>query len=233
LLHGAYMSLEGPMRELIGELSKTHQVIAPELQGHGRTTDAKRDITYEGMADDVYALIRHLKIDSVDIVGYSMGSGIAMQLAIRYPQAVKKMTLMSASYSDTGVQPILMQVMPQLTPALFEGSVYKKIYDSLAPEKKNFPVLVEKLKKLDLQPFNWEQGYRKLGHPLFLVFGDADVVTIEHITDMFRKRGGGVFGDLQPMPNVQLAIIPHTTHQAVLERLSWITPMIKEFLNKK
>ena len=233
LLHGAYMTIEGPMRNIASELAKTQKVYLIEMQGHGRTMDAKRGITYEGLADDVAAFAKAMKIDSLDILGYSMGAGVAIQLAIRHPRMVKKIVAISGSYSYDGMQPALEQLIPSITPALFEGSPMKKEYDSLAPNPKNFPVLVEKLKKLDMTTFNWESDYVKIKNPLFLIFGDSDATTIDHIAKMLKGLGGNVMGDLAPMPQVQLAVLPRTSHMGVMTRLNWIYPMLSEFLAKQ
>lgn len=230
LLHGAYMSIEGPIREMMDSLSKSYKVIAPELQGHGRTNDVDRPFSYEAMADDVIKLMQLLKIDSAHVIGYSMGSGVALQVAIRQPASVKKLVIISGSYAYNGMQPAFLPLIPQITPAMFEGTPMKTEYEKLSPHPSKFPVLVEKLKQLDLADFNWEKSYVDLKHSMLLIFGDADVVTLDHIRDMFVKKGGNVMGDLQPLPNIQLAILPATSHIGVMNRLGWISPMITEFL---
>ena len=233
LLHGAYMNAGGPIRQTAEKLSLNRMVVIAELQGHGRTNDAERAITYEGMADDVAELARQLKIDSADITGYSMGAGVAMQLAIRHPQLVKKAILISGSYSDEGMQPSLKPMIPQMTAAAFDGTPMRAEYDSLAPDPKHFPQLVEKLKVLDTKSYDWEKDYVKIKNPLLLIFGDSDAITTSHMKDMFEKQGGNVMGDLQPMPKVQLAILPHTSHMGVMNRIEWFIPMIEEFLGIK
>jgi pimeloyl-ACP methyl ester carboxylesterase len=233
LLHGAYMNAGGPIRQTAEKLSLNRMVVIAELQGHGRTNDAERAITYEGMADDVAELARQLKIDSADITGYSMGAGVAMQLAIRHPQLVKKAILISGSYSDEGMQPSLKPMIPQMTAAAFDGTPMRAEYDSLAPDPKHFPQLVEKLKALDTKSYDWEKDYVKIKNPLLLIFGDSDAITTSHMKDMFEKQGGNVMGDLQPMPKVQLAILPHTSHMGVMDRIEWFIPMIEEFLGIK
>jgi pimeloyl-ACP methyl ester carboxylesterase len=233
LLHGAYMNAGGPIRQTAEKLSLNRMVVVAELQGHGRTNDVERAITYEGMADDVAALARQLKIDSADIAGYSMGAGVAVQLAIRHPQLVKKAVLISGSYSDEGMQPSLKPMIPQMTASAFDGTPMRAEYDSLAPDPKRFPQLVEKLKTLDTKSYDWEKDYVKIKNPLLLVFGDSDAITTNHMKDMFEKQGGNVMGDLQPMPKVQLAILPHTSHMGVMDRIEWFIPMIEEFLGIK
>ncbi len=232
LMHGAYMTIDGSMRKIAGELSRSRQVIVTEFQAHGRTADTDRGITCENLADDVAALMKHLSIDSADVMGYSLGGAVAIQMAIRHPRKVKRMISMSASYSDKGIQPVFKPLVPKLTPALFEGTVFKQQYDSLAPDPAKFPVLVEKLKKLDLSPQDWEKEYVKIKHPVLLVFGDSDGTTMEHATAMLTKLGGGVMGDLTPMPAASLLVLPHTTHLGVLDRVAWFMPAVHEFLDR-
>jgi pimeloyl-ACP methyl ester carboxylesterase len=230
LLHGAYQSIDNMFRNVIAEYSKTRQIIALEFQGHGRTNDIDRDITYENLADDVNLLLKHLRIDSADVFAFSMGASVGLQLAIRHPEKVKKMIIISGGYSYSGYHPSFPPLVPGMTPAMFEGSPFKKAYDSLSPHPAKFPVLVERLKKLDMTPFDWEQQYVKIKKPLFLVFADNDVVTLAHINDMVTKLGGNVMGDMSPLPNVRLAVVPYTSHLGMMTRVKWVYPMIAEFL---
>jgi pimeloyl-ACP methyl ester carboxylesterase len=230
ILHGAYQSIDKMLRDVIAEYSKTRQIIALEFQGHGRTNDIDRDITYENLADDVNLLLQYLKVDSADVFAFSMGTSVGLQLAIRHPEKVKKMILISGAYSYDGYQPSFPPLVPTMTPAMFEGSSFKKEYDSLSPHPAKFPVLVERLKKLDMRPFNWEKDYVRIKKQMFLVFADNDVVTLGHITDMVTKLGGNVMGDLSPLPKVRLAVIPYTSHLGMMTRVKWVYPMIAEFL---
>jgi pimeloyl-ACP methyl ester carboxylesterase len=235
LLHGAYMTIEGPIREMAQALKKNRRVIVVELQGHGRTADVdRRAITYEQMADDVAVFLKYMKLDSTDIFGYSMGAGTAVQLAIRHPRLVKKMILASVSYNTSGWSPELMKLVPTITPAVFEGSLYKKEYDSLAPRKENFAVLVQKLKALDMAPQDWPaESIKAIKAPVLLMIGDSDAVTLEHAVDMFKLLGGGVMGDLQGLPRSQLSILPGTTHVGMMYQMNLLLPITEAFLNKK
>lgn len=235
LLHGAYMTIEGPIREMAQALKKNRRVIVVELQGHGRTADVdRRAITYEQMADDMAAFLKYMNLDSADIFGYSMGAGTALQLAIRHPRLVKKMILASVSYNTGGWSPELMKLIPTITPTVFEGSPYKKEYDSLAPKKEIFPVLVQKLKALDMAPQDWPAEWIKaIKSPVLLMIGDSDAVTLEHAVDMFKLLGGGVMGDLQGLPRSQLAILPGTTHVGMMYQMNLMLPITEAFLNKK
>jgi pimeloyl-ACP methyl ester carboxylesterase len=236
LLHGAYMTIE-TMGKVVPELARTRQVIAVELQGHGRTADVDRPITYEQMADDVTALVRHLEIEEADIFGYSMGGGVALQVAIRHPEVVRKLVVASASYTSDGMQPELLEMIPSIMPEAFAGTPIEEAYLRTAPNPDDFPNLVAKLKRLDMEPFAWPpEDIRAIEAPTLLIIGDSDAIRLEHAVEMFRLLGGGVMGDLSGLPRSRLAVLPGTTHFVhsgfgVLDRADWLVAMIGEFLD--
>jgi pimeloyl-ACP methyl ester carboxylesterase len=236
LLHGAYMTID-LMGPLVPGLAGTRQVIAVELQGHGRTADADRPITYEQMADDAAALVRHLEIDRADVVGYSMGGGIALQLAIRHPGLVRKLVLASTSFTSDGMHAVALEMFPSISPEMFAGSPIEAAYQRTAPNPDDFPKLVEKLKRLDTTDFAWpEEDISALAAPTLIVLGDSDGIRLEHALELFKLRGGGVMGDLEGLPASQLAVLPGTTHFAppgsgLLDRAEWLEAMIVPFLD--
>jgi pimeloyl-ACP methyl ester carboxylesterase len=236
LLHGAYMTID-LMGPIVPELAKTRQVIAAEQQGHGRTADVDRPLTYEHMADDTAALMRHLGIDSADVFGYSMGGGTALQLAIRHPELVRKLVVASASYTSDGMHAVALEMFPSITPELFAGSPIEEAYLRTAPNPADFPRLVEKLKQLDVTPYAWpEQDIRGIAAPTLIVVGDSDGVRLEHAVELFGLLGGGVMGDLSGMPSSQLAVLPGTAHFVppgfgLLDRTDWLLAMIPPFLD--
>ena len=231
VLHGAFMTI-GAMGALVPALSETRQVVAVELQGHGHTADIDRPLSYEQLADDVAALMRHLDIEWADVFGYSMGGGAALQLAIRYPALVRKLVVASASSTSDGVYPEVWEGIEQISPELFAGTPWKEEYDRVAPDPDAFPTLVEKMKQLDLQPFAWPpEEIRAISAPTMVVIGDSDGTTPEHAVELFRLRGGGVFGDLAGLPDARLAVLPGTTHVGLIGRADWLVPMIAEFLD--
>jgi pimeloyl-ACP methyl ester carboxylesterase len=236
LLHGAYMHAEH-MAPLAAALAPSRRVVVPEMQNHGRTADVDRPITYEQMADDTAALIDQLGLGRPDVVGYSMGAGIGLQLAIRHPGALRRLVAASGSYAYEGMHPAAIEMFPSLGIEMFEGTPMELDYRRLAPNPDDFPVLFEKLKTLDTTPFAWpEEDVRGIAAPTLLIFGDSDVVTLEHATALFRLLGGGVMGDLAGLPASQLAVLPGTTHymppgHGVMDRLDWFEPMIQAFLD--
>jgi pimeloyl-ACP methyl ester carboxylesterase len=231
VLHGAFMTI-GAMGAIVAALAEARQVIAVELQGHGRTADIDRPLSYEQMSDDVAALLRHLGIEQADVFGYSMGGGVALQLAVRHPELVRKLVVASASSTSDGVHPEVWEGIEQITPELFAGTPWKEEYDRVAPNPDAFPTLVEKMKQLDSQPFTWPPDeIRAIAAPTMVMIGDSDGTTPEHAVELFRMRGGGVFGDLAGLPSARLAILPGTTHVGLIHRADWLAPMIDEFLD--
>src|SRR5580692_4279575 len=145
LLHGAFMTITNNWDGWIGELSKTRKVIAVEMQGHGRTADIERDISSENLADDVALLLDHLKVPRADVIGYSMGGGVAMQCAIRHPEKVRKVVSISALFRHDGSVKEAQDAIPQLTAEAFKGSPIETEYKKLSPTPNEFPNLVKHL----------------------------------------------------------------------------------------
>jgi len=232
VLHGAYMSIN-LMGEFVQRLAETRQVIAVELQGHGRTADIiDRPFSYEQLADDVAALMEEIGVEQADIFGYSMGGNTALQLAIRHPERVRKLVVASAAYNTDAYPPGFFEMVETITPELFAGSPVETDYLALAPNPENFPTLVEKLVQLERDTQDWPaEDIQGIESPTLIIIGDSDAVRPEHAVDMFRLRGGGVNGDLTGLPNAQLAVLPATTHIGVLFRVDWVTSMIVEFLD--
>lgn len=236
LLHGAYMTIDA-MGEVLPELARTRRVIAVELQGHGRTADVDRPLTYEQMADDVAALVRHLEIEEADVFGFSMGGGVALQVAIRHPEVVRRLVVVSAAHTSDSMHPELLEMIPSITPEAFAGSPIEEAYLRIAPNPDDFPTLVAKLKQLDMEPFTWPpEDIRGIPAPTLLIVGDSDAVRLESAVGLFRLLGGGVMGDLAGLPKSQLAVLPGTTHfippgSAVLDRADWLLSIIPPFLD--
>ena len=232
LLHGSFMNIIMNWSHIIPLLSKDRKVIVAEMQGHGRTRDISRDISYEGMADDVSGLIKHLKIDSADIVGYSMGAGIAFQLGVRHPEQVRRLVVLSGAYAHNGWWPDIEASFATFNADMFKGTSIQKQYDSLGNDPDHFPEFVKKVKSIDLKPYDWSRDVKNIKVPIFIAFGDADGVRYEHALELFRAKGGGKNGDLNGLPKSRLAIIPGTTHVGMItQRTDWLIQMITDFLD--
>ena len=231
LLHGSYMNIPLNWQHIIPLLAKDRKVIVAEMQGHGRTKDISREFSYEGMADDVSGLLKHLKIDSADILGYSMGGGVAFQVAVRHPGQVRRLVILSGTYAHDGWWPEVEAMYSTFTADMFNGTPIKKQYDSLGNDPARFPEYVKKVISIDLKPYDWSKDVKKIQAPMFIAIGDVDGVRYEHVLELFRAKGGGKMGDLNGLPKSRLAILPSTTHIGMMQRTDWLMPMITDFLD--
>lgn len=231
LLHGSYMSIPLNWGHIIPLLAKNRKVIVTEMQGHGRTRDIARQISFEGMADDVSGLLKHLKIDSADILGYSMGGGIAFQVAVRHPQQVRRLVILSGVYAHNGWWPDVEAAFAKHSAALFKGTALQKQYDSLGNDPAHFPEFINKVKRKDLEPYDWSKEVKNIEAPIFMAIGDADGVRYEHALDLFRAKGGGKIGEFHGLPKSRLAVIPGTSHIGMMHRTDLLLPMITDFLD--
>ncbi|MDP0928613.1 alpha/beta hydrolase [Paracoccus onubensis] len=230
VLHGAYMNIPG-MGEIIPMLTENHTVYALEFQGHGRTTDIDRPITYPNLADDVAAFMDAVGLEKADVFGYSMGAAAGLQLAIRHPEKVDQLIAASAAYDAEGWQPAFREFIPQMTVEMFTEMPFAEEYRKLAPNPDGFPALVEKLIALEKEPMAWEAGVDALETPVLIITGDADVATLEHSVAMFRLLGGGGMGDMgEPLPASRLAVLPATSHTAVIMQPELLMSHIGPFL---
>ncbi|HMV86882.1 MAG TPA: alpha/beta hydrolase [Blastocatellia bacterium] len=234
LLHGAFMAISGDWNDWIGELSKTRKVIAVEMQGHGRTADIKRDLTYENLADDVAGLLDYLKIPGADLIGYSLGGGVAMQCAIRHPEKVRKVVVISAPFRRDGWVKEANDAWPNFTWEMLKGTPAETEWKKLNPGPDGFPDFFNHIKATALRPYDFGADKLKATKaPMFFIFGDADGVRLDQIAEMFRLKGGEVHGDMQPRPASRLAILPDTTHVTLMNRRSIIVPIVNDFLDAR
>lgn len=234
LLHGAFMTITNNWTGWIDELSKTRKVIAVEMQGHGRTADIPRDITYENLADDVAALLDHLRTPRADLIGYSMGGAVAMQCAIRHPDKVRKVVVISSRFRHNGFVEEGLDAIAKLTGDAFKGSPIETEYRKLSPTPDEFPNFVKRVIAMALKPFDFGADKLKATEaPMFFIHGDADGVRLAHIVEMFRLKGGEIHGDMKPRSPSRLAILPDTTHVTLMRRIPIIVPMVNDFLNAK
>lgn len=232
LLHGSFMSIDTNWGQLLPALAEHRQVIAIEQQGHGRTADIDRPLTYAQMADDVAALLASLEIERADILGYSMGGYIALEFAIRHSERVRKLVVVSAAFNGEGSYPEVATGIAAITPELFAGSPIESDYARLAPNPDNWPRLIGKIQQLNAAWQGWApEVIAGIALPTLIVIGDSDGVRPEHAAEMFRRLGGGVFGDFAGLPDSQLAVLPGTTHVGVMMRTDLLLAIIPPFLD--
>ncbi len=231
LLHGSFMTIPLNWSHIIPLLARNRKVIVAEMQGHGRTRDIPREFSYEAMADDVSGLLKHLKVDSADILGYSMGGGVAFQLAVRHPEQVRRLIVLSGTYAHDGWWPDVEASYNGINAEMFKGTPIQKQYDSLGNDPAHFAEFVKKVMSIDLKLYDWSSAVQQIKAPLFLAIGDADGVRYEHALELFRAKGGGKMGDIHGLPQSRLAILPGTTHIGMMQRTDWLIPMINDFLD--
>ncbi len=235
LLHGAFSAVGTSFGKVWPGLAKTRRVIGFELQANGRTADIDRPLSMEAMADDVAAALPKLGVEKADVFGYSMGGGVALQLALRHPDLVRKLVLMSMTYKLEGVHPGLMDGLGEMTPEMMRGSPWHDEYLRIAPRPEDFGTFFTKKTEMDkgFKDVSDEQ-IKSMKAPTLLILGDSDLVRPEHAVEWFRLLGGGVFGDMPPgLPDSQLAILPGTSHVTVVDRAELLVPMISFFLAKE
>jgi pimeloyl-ACP methyl ester carboxylesterase len=217
LLHGGYGT-----PEMFGDnlplLAEGRQVIAVELQGHGHTADINRPLRYELMADDIAALIKHLGFERADVMGFSLGGGVALQTAIRHPEVVRKVVLVSTVFARNGWYPEMNEAMAQMgvgTAEAMKPTPLYQIYARVAPRPEDWPVLHTKMGELLRQDYDWSKGVTALKMPVLIVAGDADGLRTAHAVEFFELLGGGLRAagwDGSGMSIARLAILPGLTH---------------------
>ena len=234
MLHGAFMAITDDWSVWINELAKTRKVIAVEMQGHGRTADIKRDMTYENLSDDVAGLLDHLKIERADVVGYSLGGVVAMQCAVRHPEKVRKVVSISAWIRKDGWVKEANDFWPNFTSEMMKGTPAEIEREKLNPVPNSFPDFFNHIKAAAMRPYDvGAEKFKATKAPMFFIHGDADGVRLDHIAEMYRLKGGDIHGDMRPHPESRLAILPNTTHVTLLNRMTTIVPMVIDFLDAK
>jgi pimeloyl-ACP methyl ester carboxylesterase len=232
LLHGGVGGIEmfGPN---LPALAAGRRVIAVDLQGHGHTGDVDRPLRFESMADDLVALLHQLGAGPADVMGYSLGGGVALQAAIRHPAAVRRLVLVSAAFRRAGWFPEVLAAFDRMGPAFGAGMAHSPLA-ALYPGK-DWAALFTKLGDLLRRDYDWSSDVAALRAPTLLVYADADAVQPAHAVDFFRLLGGGLRDaglDGSGRPASRLAVIPGATHYDVLAT-SRVAEMVGAFLEKE
>lgn len=234
LLHGGLMSNEtfGPVIPAL--VAGGHQVIAPDLQGHGRTGDIDRPIDHRLMADDIAALVRRLGLEQVDLVGYSLGGGVAFFTAARQPELVRRLVTVSANIRRDAIYPEMLaqqvQVSAAAAPFMKDTPMYQ-LYERVAPRPEDFPTLLDKIGALMADDFDYSDVVRDLQVPTMIVCADADMAPPSHYVEVFGlldggKRDGGWMNEGRPKGGHALAILPGLTHYSIGD-----SPLLADVVN--
>jgi pimeloyl-ACP methyl ester carboxylesterase len=219
LLHGGLGSGEmfGPV---LPTLAEHHRVVAVDLQGHGRTADIDRLLDVRLMADDIAALIDHLGLEGADVVGYSLGGGVAWQTAIRHPEKVRRLVAVSAHVRRDAIYAEMLGQQGQVNAAAMEfmkDTPMYELYQRVAPRPEDFPRLLDKIGALMSQDFDLTEDVRGIQVPTLVMAADADMAPPSHYVEVFRLldgglRDGGWMGEGRPAGGHALAILPGLTH---------------------
>ncbi|VEG55096.1 alpha/beta hydrolase [Mycolicibacterium aurum] len=236
LIPGAFMATDS-MTAWVDGFAGRRSVIVFDQQGHGRTRDTSRGMSYEQFADDAAALLHALAVPRADVMGYSQGGGVALQLAIRHPSLVRKLVAMSASFRREGWHPSVAESMAGLTAEAFAGTAVESAFREHTSDTGAFDAYVEKMKVLNIEDQDIsDQQLRAITAKTMVIVGDADALTLEHAVAMFRLRGGidddaAASGVLTQAPRARLAVLPAMSHIGISGQAAVLVPMISAFLD--
>jgi pimeloyl-ACP methyl ester carboxylesterase len=236
LIPGAFMATDS-MKSWVSAFAGKRAVIVFDQQGHGRTPDTSRNMSYEQFADDAAALLRALKVEHADVMGYSQGGGVALQLALRHPTLVNKLVSLSATYRKDGWYPSVLESIEGLSATAFAGTPVEKAFQEHTPDPAAYDAYLEKMKVLNIDDQNISDAQmRSISAKTMVIVGDADAVKPEHALAMFTLRGGGdeeaaASGMLQKVPAARLVILPAMSHIGISGEAAVLVPMVSAFLD--
>ncbi len=217
LLHGGLGSVD-MFAPIMPVLAAKRQIIGVDLQGHGRTPLGSRPFSMSAMGADMAAILKKLGYGPVDVMGYSMGAGVAFQLAVQHPQQVRRLVLVSGSFAKDGFYPEMIEAQAQVSSKMAEGMkdtpMYKS-YVAVAPRPGDFPKLLDAMGDMMKKGFDWTADVPKLTMPVMLVYGDSDMYRPEHVVKFYQLLGGGLKDagwQRENMSRNRLAILPGLTH---------------------
>lgn len=236
LIPGAFMATDS-MTAWAEAFSRDRAVVVFDQQGHGRTPDTSREMSYGQFGDDAAGLLRALQIDRADVMGYSQGGGVALQLAIRHASLVRNLVSMSATFRKDGWYPSVFEAIGGLDASAFVGTPVETAFKEHTPDADAYDAYLEKMKRLNIDDQNIsDEEMRSISAKTMVIVGDADGVTLEHALAMFRLRGGGdeeaaATGVLQQAPAARLVVVPAMSHVGISGESALLVPMVTAFLD--
>jgi len=236
LLHGGLGSMDMFRDLVLPALAKEREVIAVDLQGHGRTPLGDRPINLIDIGNDLSVVLKQLGYNVVDVMGYSFGGGAAFRLAVQHPQQVRRLVIISAGYAQNGFYPEMLPQQAAVSGKMFEAMKETPMYISykaVAPKPEEFPRLLDRMGELMRKPYDWSEDVKKLQMPVMLVFGDADMYRPEHVVNFYKLLGGGLADAgwmREHMSKNRLAILPNVTHYEMFLSPQ-LVPTVLPFLN--
>jgi pimeloyl-ACP methyl ester carboxylesterase len=236
LIPGAFMATDS-MKVWVQAFARERAVIVFDQQGHGHTPDTSREMSYEQFGDDAAALLRALGVERADVMGYSQGGGVALQLAIRHPALVGKLVTMAATFRKDGWYAVVPESIAGLSAKDFAGTPVETAFMEHTPDAAAYDTYLEKMKVLNVDDQNIsEHAMRSISAKTMVIVGDADGVTLEHALAMFKLRGGGdeeaaAAGVLQEAPTARLVVLPAMSHIGLSGESDLLVPMVSAFLD--
>ena len=236
LMSGSFQSTES-IRPLVAAFAAKRPVIVFDPQGHGRTADTSRKMSYEQFADDAAALLRALKVERADVMGYSQGGGVALRLAVRHPRLVNKLVSLSSAYRKDGWYPQVARALAGLNAKAFAGSPVEANFKKHTQDPGAFEAYIAKMRALSIHENDiTDAQMRAIPARTMVIVGDADAVKPEHAVAMFKLRGGGdeqaaTTGTLTKLPAARLVILPATSHIAISNEVPALEAMVTAFLD--
>lgn len=235
MLHGGFGTFE-MFSPLSSVLEENHQVVGVDLYGHGRTALTDRPIHPEHMADDITGLIQYLGLEKADLLGYSLGGMVALQAAIRQPERINKLVVISAPFKRVGWHPEIQAGQASIAPEYFIGTPLHDAYMRVAPKPEDFPRFVAAMSEGMRQDYDWTEQVSALKIPTLIIAGDSDSLPPSHAVEFFKLLGGGLrdadWTGEHLIPS-QLAILPGATHYNIFSRADLLLPVLVPFLDTK
>jgi pimeloyl-ACP methyl ester carboxylesterase len=232
LLHGGLFNIDLQFGEVLPTLAQTRQVIAVDFQAHGHTGDIDRPLTTAHLASDVVALLQHLEVPKVDVFGFSVGGAVALYLAIKHPELIRKAIVSSVSFSPDGDRPENAEAVGALKVEMIAGTPMEQDYLAKSPNPDKLQDLLDKLGTYDQGSKGWSDAdIEGIAAPTLITVGDCDAVRLEHAVRFVQLRGGDVNGDFVGVPASQLAVFPGTTHFFGMARTALVLDVVTNFLD--
>jgi pimeloyl-ACP methyl ester carboxylesterase len=230
LLHGGLGTIDTIFKTLLPALAASRRVIAVELQGHGHTADPGRPMTFENMADDIAGLIDYLRLETADVAGFSIGGCVAQQLALRYPQKIGKIVVISAPSATNGWYAEVLAGTAAMDAEQMKGSPWHTAFTNVAPRPQDWPKLVRNVARLMNSAYDWTARLAEIKSPMLLIDGDGDSVRQSHMLAMFAALGGADHdGFAGGRPASQLFLVPGANHLNILDH-PLLAPSMLRFL---
>jgi pimeloyl-ACP methyl ester carboxylesterase len=234
LLHGGLGSIE-MVAAVLADLARHRQVIAVDLEGHGRTALGERAASFATWGDDMAAILDHLGLLRADVMGYSLGGGVAIRLAIQHAARVRRLIVVSTPFARDGFFPDVLAMQTRVAAASvagFRASPLYQTYQRIAPRPEDFPRLLDRVGAMLRTPYDWHAEIPKITAHTLLVFGDSDTYRLEHVIELYHLLGGNLRDAGWTREHVatnRLAILPDVTHYDIISSPQLLTT-VERFL---